>query len=86
MLDVNANNGVTQMAKRIGPKMAAAVAYVESRGGKDVPNRDVCHAVNPHPHPCRNEKLGYDIVSRAVAAGLLVRTAGRRGRLLSLPE
>jgi hypothetical protein len=66
--------------------MRAAVSVVAQHGGKDVPNRLVCHAVNPHPIPEKNEALGYGPVNRAVAAGLLVRTPGKRGALLSLPE
>lgn len=72
--------------KRIGPKMLQAVQEVAKRGGKDVPNRVVCNAVNPCPVPSRCEQYGYDIVNRAVAAGLLVRKPGKRGSLLSLPE
>ena len=72
--------------RRIGPKMKQAVAEVAARGGKNVRNRVVCHAVNPHPQPKRAENYGYAIVDRAVAAGLLVRTQGKGTSLLSLPE
>ncbi len=73
------------MTTRIGHKMLAAVEVVRASGGKNVPNRDVCHAVSPHPIPSRNESYGYEIVNRAVKAGLLVRTPVKNGSVLSLP-
>jgi hypothetical protein len=76
------------MTKRIGPKMAQAVDFVAACGGVAVPNRKVCHHVNPSPEPARCENYGYAIVDRAVKAGLLVRSAapGGNGSVLSLPE
>jgi hypothetical protein len=58
------------MSTRIGPKMLLAVKYVHACGGS-APNREVCHYVNPCPVPSKNEGLGYDIVHRARAAGLV---------------
>jgi hypothetical protein len=76
----------TSRKPRIGRKMQMAVDYVASRGGVNVPNHDVCKHVNPSPDPARCEGYGYAIVWRALAAGLLVRTQGKRGGLLSLPQ
>ena len=76
----------TSQKPRIGYKMQMARDYVAARGGKDVPNHDVCKHVNPSPDPARCEGYGYAIVARALAAGLLVRKQGKRGGLLSLPE
>jgi hypothetical protein len=53
----------------IGPKMQLAVSFVAENPG--VSYRAAAHYVSPHPHPERNERLGYDIINRAVAAGLL---------------
>lgn len=69
---------------RIGPKMKMAADYVAANPG--VSFRKCAHFVSPHPDPVRNEALGYDIVWRAVNAGLVVVQRGKRGRVLFPPQ
>lgn len=69
---------------RIGPKMLRAVQYVLRRGGELVPNREVCHYVNPLSDPTLNERYGYDVVARCKRVGLLRYTPGIHGGTLSV--
>lgn len=60
-------------AKRIGPQMARAVAYVANHPGCAI------LPVARHLGFTRNMGFGYDPVHRAIDAGLIVATRGARG-------
>jgi hypothetical protein len=62
--------------KRIGPKMLQAALYVAQHPGCAI--RPAAHAVTPNPDPTTNEALGYDIVHRAIKAGLIRAEAGAK--------
>lgn len=70
------------MSKRIGPKMLQCQAFVALHPGCVA--RQAAHYVNPHPTPSRNEALGYNIVHRTIAAGL-IRCESRGGRMFLFP-
>ena len=54
---------------RIGKKMRLAASFVAVNPGCVM--RACAHAVSPLSDPTRNEAFGYDIVHRAVRAGLI---------------
>lgn len=68
---------------RIGPKMQMVADFVARNPGLAM--RAAAHHVNPSPSPDRCESYGYDVVHRAIDAGLVTTAPGPRGSTLLFP-